>query len=184
MDIPKELKLAYEFALEKHKGQFRKYSKTEYITHPIQMVCILSKFTSDIDTLTAALLHDVVENTNTDISEIYTSFGYEVGGLVEELTINELEKELYGKKIYLVNKINNMSTKAFTIKLVDRLHNVMGLNSVNNKDFIFWYINETKYILNNIDRFIDDIQKSLLDAIDIQITYLELTIKHEKSNNR
>ena len=64
---------AYNFANENHKGQLRK-SGQPYIIHPVQVAYILSTLGLDDETICAALLHDVVEDTNITIEDIKKEF--------------------------------------------------------------------------------------------------------------
>jgi (p)ppGpp synthase/HD superfamily hydrolase len=178
IDIPTSIRDAYLFTAEKHAGQKRKFSNKPYIKHPEQVTCILSRYVCDKNMLTAALLHDTVEDTNATIEEIEEAFGKTVANIVNELTINKKEKKFLGKKKYMSNVFNNMSNEAFTIKLVDRIHNVMGLtNGFPTKDFIKWYWTETSYILEHLDREdIDEIQDELIKILEFLIGYIELTI--------
>jgi len=175
-EIPASIRRAHAFALERHKGQKRKGTEEPYITHPERVVCILSLLEEDSDLLTAALLHDIVEDTYTTIDEVYEMFGDRIGDLVRELTVDVAEKKLLGKKIYMVNHINSMSSDAFTIKLADRLHNVLGLLDARIKEnFVSWYWIETKFILNNLERLeYTDTQLKLLDYMDFVLDYLEI----------
>ena len=68
-DEIKEIKKAYEFAKDKHKNQFRKTGE-EYIIHPLFVAHILTSIKADKETIIAALLHDVVEDTDTSKSDI------------------------------------------------------------------------------------------------------------------
>lgn len=121
----------YAYAALKHKGQFRK-SGEEYIIHPLNVAIILTGIYADCDTLCAALLHDVVEDCDVELSEIEEKFGKTVAFLVDGVTklsrINfSTETEYlieYYKKI-----IVGMSedVRVIIIKLADRVHNMRTL---------------------------------------------------------
>src|SRR5690606_9638578 len=64
---------AYEYAKEAHDGQYRK-SGEEYISHPIEVAGILLELQMDVVTLAAALLHDVVEDTDVTVDELKEKF--------------------------------------------------------------------------------------------------------------
>ena len=72
-----KVKKAYEFAYEKHKGQYRK-SGEEYIIHPLNVALILTDIYADISTLQAALMHDVLEDCDCTKEEMEDQFGKEV----------------------------------------------------------------------------------------------------------
>lgn len=170
-----ELRKAYIFAAERHKNQLRKFSTTPYITHPEFVTCLLSRYTDDKEILEAALLHDVVEDTDTTLEEIKEYFGCRVAALVEELTVDDKIKKLMGKKKCMSLHINSISSDALLIKLVDRLHNVMGLLHDNlPKNFIEWYCKETVYILNNLNRELNKRQQQLINILWFTLNYIEL----------
>lgn len=170
-----ELKNAYIFAADKHANQKRKYSEEPYITHPEFVTCLLSRYTYDSALLKAALLHDVVEDTDATIEDVRDLFGDRVAGLVEELTVNTESKKALGKKQYMSIHFNSISSDALLIKLVDRLHNVISLLNGNiPKDFIEWYWKETVYILDNIDRDLNEEQTQLVNILLFILNYIEL----------
>lgn len=78
---------AAKFAEAAHEGQMRKYTGDPYVTHPARVVILLSEVgLSNQYALAAAMLHDVVEDTDVTISEIRDTFGPEVALMVDELT--------------------------------------------------------------------------------------------------
>src|SRR5210317_1887903 len=84
-DPKADLKLiekAYNFAKEAHKDQ-KRHSGNEYFEHPLEVVQILMELRPDTATICAALLHDVVEETEHHLEDIEKMFGKEVASLVE-----------------------------------------------------------------------------------------------------
>ena len=77
--------IAYRLAKDAHKDQRRK-SGAPYIEHPVQVAYIASQFNLDATTITAALLHDVVEDTPYTAEDIELLFGKNVAGLVDGVT--------------------------------------------------------------------------------------------------
>jgi len=122
---------AYLFAKKKHQGQYRK-SGEEYITHPLNVALILTSIYADYETVSAGLLHDVLEDCDCTEEEMKNEFGEVVVKLVQGVTklgkINfSTENEYlidYYKKI-----IVGMSedVRVIIIKLADRLHNMRTL---------------------------------------------------------
>lgn len=122
---------AYNFAKEKHEGQFRK-SGEPYITHPMNVALILISVYADYETISAGLLHDVLEDCDCTPEEMESIFGENITKLVRGVTklskINfSTENEYlidYYKKI-----IVGMSedVRVIIIKLADRLHNMRTL---------------------------------------------------------
>ena len=122
---------AYEFAFKKHKGQFRK-SGEEYIHHPLNVAIILTTISADSETLTAALLQDVIEDCDCEREEIDEHFGKTVGNLVYGVsklgrinfsTENEYLIDYYKKIIVGMSE----DVRVIIIKLADRLHNMRTL---------------------------------------------------------
>lgn len=116
---------AYEVASRQHAGQKRK-SGEPYITHPIAVATILGELGMDTDTLTAALLHDTVEDTGYTLEELTKNFGSTVALLVDGVT--KLDKVEYGKaaQAETVRKMviaMSKDIRVLLIKLGDRLHN-------------------------------------------------------------
>ncbi|MGW7050350.1 RelA/SpoT family protein [Streptomyces sp. NPDC054887] len=120
---------AYVLAESSHRGQTRK-SGEPYITHPLAVTLILAELGAETTTLTAALLHDTVEDTDLTLEQVRTGFGEEVCFLVDGVT--KLEKVDYGAaaepetfRKMLVATGNDV--RVMSIKLADRLHNMRTL---------------------------------------------------------
>src|SRR3954470_18116391 len=119
---------AFDYAAEAHAGQVRQ-SGQEFIYHPWGVAKILAGLQLDEATLAAALLHDVVEDTATDIEELRVEFGDEIARLVEGVTKltrvrfqsrEHAEAENYRKLIVAMAE----DLRVILIKLADRLHNL------------------------------------------------------------
>lgn len=74
------------FAVKAHDGMRRKKSDAPYILHPMEAAVIVGSMTDDQDIITAAVLHDVVEDTNATLDDIETNFGSRIRKLVESET--------------------------------------------------------------------------------------------------
>ena len=123
------VKAAYQLASERHAGQTR-LSGQPYISHPIAVAEILAELGLTPSTITAALLHDVVEDTGFDLAEVETAFGPEVALLVDGVT--KLDRVTYGPSsaAETVRKMLVAMAKdirVLVIKLADRLHNMRTL---------------------------------------------------------
>jgi len=167
---------AYLFAKNRHMNQIRKYTKEPYLTHPLAVAETVGQITKNYEMMAAALLHDIVEDTATRIEEIDELFGFRVARLVEELTNDQDKKKSLSKKIYLAQKLNSISSDALTIKLADRLHNVVELRRRETpRKFIKWYWKETEYILENLNRHLFEEQKVLINMLEAELNYLKFT---------
>ncbi|KKQ70657.1 MAG: GTP pyrophosphokinase, GTP pyrophosphokinase [Candidatus Peregrinibacteria bacterium GW2011_GWC2_39_14] len=126
---------AYHFADHAHKGQMR-YEGTPYISHLIETVKILSNLRVDENTLIAAMLHDVSEDTSYSINDIQKEFGEHVAFLVNGVT--KLSKVYYKnamekRQIESLKKLllhTSKDPRVIFIKLADRLHNMRTLHFV------------------------------------------------------
>lgn len=167
---------AYEFAQLKHKGQTRKFSGLPYFSHPKSVARIIEQLTNDETLIIVALLHDIIEDTDTTEEDILELFNVEIASLVKELTSRNL-KTGERKAEYLKKKMVNMTPQALTVKLVDRFHNVKYLEGDNvTLSFIKKYYKETREIINYLHENIelDKIQTILLKRIQIILDFIQV----------
>ena len=122
---------AYEYADEKHKNQLRKSGEL-YIIHPLAVAEIVAEIGLDTDAITAALLHDCLEDTDASFEEISRMFGETVANLVEGVTkltrvqystMEEQQMENLRKMFMAMSK----DIRVILIKIADRLHNTRTL---------------------------------------------------------
>ena len=140
---------ALTFAAERHCGQTRRGSDAPYILHPMEAAAIVGTMTDDVEILSAAILHNTVEDTDTTLSEIRERFGKRVSLLVmtetedkregispedtweirkeETLAILENTKDTGVKMMWLGDKLSNMRSfarlyRAEGIGFIDRFH--------------------------------------------------------------
>ena len=127
----KLIKRAYDFAKQKHGEQLRK-SGEPYIIHPVQVAYILATLGLDASTISAALLHDVIEDTDVTLQDLSKEFSEEIAGMVDGVTklgqLNysskeEEQVENYRKMFLAMGK----DIRVILIKLSDRLHNMRTL---------------------------------------------------------
>ena len=132
-----EIKKAYLFANEKHKGQ-KRISGENYIIHPLNVAYILSDIHADSKTIEAALLHDTIEDCDVTKEELEEKFGQEVAKLVESITkINKLnfsgdtDAMIANQRKILVGLTEDV--RVIILKLADRLHNMRTLWALSEK---------------------------------------------------
>jgi GTP diphosphokinase / guanosine-3',5'-bis(diphosphate) 3'-diphosphatase len=122
------IRRAFDFAERAHRGQTRR-SGEEFIHHPWAVARLCAELHLDDQTIAAALLHDVVEDTNTELDELRAEFGPEIASMVEGVTKltrthfqsrEQAEAENYRKMIVAMAQ----DLRVIVIKLADRLHNL------------------------------------------------------------
>ncbi len=125
MDV---IEKAYRYAKEKHRIQLRK-SGEPYIIHPLAVATIVTELGMDTESVAAALLHDVVEDTDATLEEVTKLFGKEIAALIDGVTKigripyssrEEQQAENIRKMLIAMAK----DIRVIIIKLADRLHNM------------------------------------------------------------
>ncbi|HOH87423.1 bifunctional (p)ppGpp synthetase/guanosine-3',5'-bis(diphosphate) 3'-pyrophosphohydrolase, partial [Ruminococcus sp.] len=122
---------AYEFAAKAHDGQMRSSGKP-YITHPLAVAYTLLELGMDTDTICAALLHDVVEDTDATLDDLKKRFGQDVALLVDGVTKlskipTSTKEEQQAENIRKILLAMSQDIRVMIIKLSDRLHNMRTL---------------------------------------------------------
>ena len=129
-----QLKKAYIVARDAHEGQMRS-SGDPYITHPVAVAVNLAQMNLDHETLMAALLHDVIEDTDVTKDELAELFGHTVAELVEGVSKldklkfdnkEEMQAENFRKMVMAMVQ----DIRVILIKLADRTHNMRTLESL------------------------------------------------------
>jgi GTP pyrophosphokinase len=130
----RQLQSAFEFSEAAHHGQFRQ-SGEPYISHPVAVASILAQWHLDSQALTAALLHDVMEDTTVTKGEISERFGRLVAELVDG--VSKLDKiEFESQERAQAENFRKMflamarDVRVILIKLADRLHNMRTLDAM------------------------------------------------------
>jgi GTP pyrophosphokinase len=122
---------AFQYAYEGHNGQNRK-SGEPYITHPLHVAIYLSDLNFDKETIAAALLHDLIEDTDISYEDLKKEFGEEVADIVDGVT--KLDKIKYSSneeaKADAIRKMviaMSKDIRVLILKLADRLHNIQTI---------------------------------------------------------
>ncbi len=141
LDFVKE---ALFFAEKNHKNQFRK-SGDPFINHPISTALYLANMKMDSTTISAALLHDVIEDCGITKEEINSKFGPHVANLVDGVTKLKIEKnntkinildteELRAANVRKILTAMSDDVRVVLIKLADRLHNMLTLDALEHEN--------------------------------------------------
>ena len=129
-----KVQLAYQFSAEAHQGQ-KRISGEPYIHHPLEVAYILGDMRMDYQTLAAAILHDVIEDTQTVKTEIRKKFGKGVAELVDG--VSKLDKvkfesfeEAQANNFQKMLMAMSADIRVILVKLADRLHNMRTLGAL------------------------------------------------------
>lgn len=172
---------AIEFARLAHKEQKRKYTGEDYVWHPIEVARIISSFADHYteDMLIAAVLHDVIEDTNVEYDDILAAFGKAVADMVNDLTdvshaddgVRWMRKEIDREHTA------KASAQAKTIKLSDLVSNSSSILE-HDVEFAKVYIKEKELLLEVLtegDPTLYGIAKDIVTAAKQKLSYLERT---------
>ena len=190
----KQILKAYDFARKAHLGQFRK-SGEPFVSHPLAVANILSSFKMDQDTISAALLHDVLEDTKSTKLGIKKEFNLNVANLVDgvskldQLDINsttEMQAENFQKMVLAMSK----DIRVIVLKLADRLHNMRTINYLDRekqvavaKETLEIYGNLAHRIgMNNVYRELEDL--AFKTIYPTRYSLLASSIKKNRGGNR
>ena len=125
------LEKAYNFASDGHMNQ-KRASGEPYITHPLQVALYLSDLSMDLETIIAAILHDLIEDTDITYKNIKKEFGSDVANIVDGVTKldriqynsnEEAKAEAIRKMVIAMSK----DIRVLILKLADRLHNIQTI---------------------------------------------------------
>ncbi|MHB1946819.1 MAG: bifunctional GTP diphosphokinase/guanosine-3',5'-bis pyrophosphate 3'-pyrophosphohydrolase [Gammaproteobacteria bacterium] len=122
---------AYVLAKNAHEGQYR-YTGEPYITHPLAVALILAEMRMDPQTIMAAIMHDVIEDTDIEKKDLVNKFGREVADIVDgvtKLTQIEFETRAQAQAENFRKMVMAMAKdiRVILVKLADRLHNMRTL---------------------------------------------------------
>ena len=168
------LEKAYNFASDGHINQ-KRASGEPYITHPLQVALYLSDLSMDLETIIAAILHDLIEDTDITYKNIKKEFGSDVANIVDGVTKldriqynsnEEAKAEAIRKMVIAMSK----DIRVLILKLADRLHNIQTIKYLadHKQEQI---ASETLYVyaplahrlgLQNIKHILEDVSFGLL----------------------
>jgi guanosine-3',5'-bis(diphosphate) 3'-pyrophosphohydrolase len=160
---------ALHYATKAHEGQFRS-DGSPYIKHPERVAEFVRKFkkSKNLDALiSAAFLHDTIEDTDTTHEDLEKMFGGLIASLVKELTSDKDKIKEIGKTDYLAQKMAKMSSWGLVIKLADRLDNVQDIATAKTPEWRRKYRSETESVLSRLenDRELSGTHKKIIHAI-------------------
>ena len=183
------------FSIQVHRGQIRKPSGQKYITHPIMVAKILRDYGNNYVSILkrsikgryllrnkkrifqAALLHDTKESNPESFKELSRRFDKKTVSIVQELSNDKVVMNQVSTAVYLTNKINNMSSEALLIKLVDRLCYVLEMKSAKKAkpEWLNPAVEETRHIIKGIKKRVSQetqLHKALYSLIKKEVSNL------------
>ncbi len=172
------------FAAKAHAGKYRKGTERPYIIHPLEVMSIVMRFTDDEDVLTAAVLHDTVEDTSVTIQRIEKEFGPRVAGLVASVTEDKKrqlppEATWRARKWEMLFRMKKAERDVKIIWFADCLSNIRDIKmdydrigddlwerfNQKDKELQGWYYRETVILLDDYYFEDDDLFRDFADLV-------------------
>jgi guanosine-3',5'-bis(diphosphate) 3'-pyrophosphohydrolase len=167
-----------KFASERHASQRRKgCDQVPYINHLIKVAEILYRVgnETDYELLSAAILHDILEDTPTTELELKEKFGERIALLVEEVT-DDMSLTYEDRKRYQIKKSLSISDDAKKIKIADKISNIQDILSLSltwsnrrKRQYVDWsmkVIENCRGVNTNLENAFDEIVKNALQQIE------------------
>ena len=153
------IKDAMEFSRNAHGNQLRKWIGTPYYLHPLEVAELVASVGGSRDAQIAALLHDVVEDTEYTIEKITHIFGFVVGYLVSQVTdvSNPEDGNRVVRKKMDRDHLSKASPEAQTVKLADLISNTQSILTFN-PNFAKVYLVEKRELLGVLTKGNQDLQ--------------------------
>lgn len=139
------------FATKAHGAQQRKYTGEPYIVHPIEVMMLVREHGGTQEMQAAALLHDVIEDTEVVLDEILATFGSAVARLVDRLTEPAWEGNRKQRKQQECDRLASIEPDAQTIKYADLVSNSVSITAFD-PGFAKVYLAEKREILEVMDK--------------------------------
>lgn len=133
--ISNKVNLALKVASKAHRDQTRKGTDIPYISHPVAVAMIASKYTTDEDTIVASILHDILEDVEPKIyseTDMSNDFGGEIVKIVRDVSENKTAGEpekpwIERKKGYLAHLNDIKNEKSLIVSTADKIHNLTDI---------------------------------------------------------
>jgi (p)ppGpp synthase/HD superfamily hydrolase len=188
------LKKVEEFATRAHGNQKRKYSDEPYMVHPVRVMEICRKYNNDVTVLAAALLHDVLEDTNCTREELFnfisSIFNDEqasrIAYYVDELT-DVYTKEPYRnmnrrkRKKLEAERMEKTSPEAQTVKYADIIDNCNEI-TVHDPEFAAVFLHECRHLLEKMNKGNRELLSRARETVEMNLLALwdlKSHIEHE-----
>lgn len=124
-----QVEKAFQFALKKHEGQFRKGTDIPYITHPFAVGMLLKEHRYSDEVIAAGLLHDTLEDTETTESKLLQLFGPVVLDLVQGASEPNKSLSWEERKLHTIEELPRKSKEQLAVIVADKLHNICSIQA-------------------------------------------------------
>ena len=148
---------AIYWAKKYHNEQFRK-SGEPYYTHPLEVAYLVSEYKLTTNVIVTAILHDIVEDTEVTVGMIVDEFGWRIAEMVDRLTRDRPDGSKLSVEEILDNAYEKQDREVLLIKVIDRLHNMVTLDSLTGKK-------QKKQVEETLKNFLILIEELSLDKI-------------------
>jgi len=172
---------AIQFTSHKHKNQMRKCFDYPYVTHPMMVFHMVSKYSENEAVHIAALLHDIVEDTDTTLGEIEEQFGYEVSQYVAYLSEDKSlgwreRKDLYAqgfigapKEVLLIKAADILYNLTDTLNIIEHYPDDQFVKNIHKKS----WLEQKKIIIEIIKKeWIENPFLPKVDEIYVKLDYV------------
>lgn len=172
---------AIAFATKAHEGQFRKGTKRPYIVHPIEVADIVTSLTQDEEIISAAVLHDTIEDCDGVTAEVLKEhFGERVASLVQSES-EDKSKTWEERKSATIRHLQEVPREVQMIALADKLSNMRDIDRDYPKfgeDFWLRFRMKSKAAMGWYYKSIRDVLKDEFEDVRAYQEYCELVKKH------
>jgi len=175
--LPEIALLAQGFAMCAHRNQRRKYEDAPYVVHCERVARMVAEYTDDPNVIAAALMHDVLEDTDVTADEMRRVFGDAITDLVLEVT--DVSRPSDGKRAVRKEKdkehLARSSPGGATIKLADLIDNCVSI-AAHDKGFAPVYLREAEALLPVLKHGDKRLSARLMETLSSAKRHLEMSI--------
>jgi len=118
---------------KKYHGDQKRKSGEPYYSHPLEVAYMVSEHNLKTDVIVASILHDIIEDTEVTVGMIFDNFGQRIAEMVDRLTRDRPDGTKLSVEKILNNAYQKQDEAVLLIKLIDRLHNMQTINSMDHK---------------------------------------------------
>ena len=118
---------------KKYHGDQKRKSGEPYYSHPLEVAYMISEHNLKTDIIVASILHDIIEDTEVTVGMIFDNFGWRIAEMVDRLTRDRPDGTKLTIEEIITNAYQKQDKEVLLIKLIDRLHNIQNIESINSE---------------------------------------------------